>query len=180
MTGHTYEAGVLIAAEQNERFVWALHRRPLEQGNSPSVPATVLAQAWRGGPQAKLSRFLAGCEVRPLTAAQARECGRLRAGASSSDIVDANVVIVARERAEVVLTSDQGDLTPPGPAVRGDLRVAGSSIDCAGMRSVKLRTRRSSSCTQSPAERLSARASSASRRRAATVNHHKRFVLEAF
>ena len=112
MSGYTYDTGVLIAAERNDRFVWALHRRLLEQGISPSVPATVLAQAWRGGPQAQLSRLMVGCEVRPLMEAHARDCGRLLARASSSDIVDANVVVVARERGEAVLTSDQGDLTP--------------------------------------------------------------------
>ena len=117
MTGHTYDTGVLIAAERNDRLVWALHRRLLEQGDSPSVPSTVLAQAWRGGPQAQLSRLLAGCEVRPLTEPQARDTGRLLARASSSDIVDANVVIVARERGEVVLTSDQGDLAPLSQAL---------------------------------------------------------------
>lgn len=116
MSGYTYDTGVLIAAERNSRFVWALHRRLLEQGDSPSVPTTVLAQAGRGGPQAQLSRLLAGCEVRPLTEAQARECGRLLARASSSDIVDASVVIVARERREIVITSDQGDLTAPSRA----------------------------------------------------------------
>ena len=112
MSGHTYDTGVLIAAERSDRLVWALHRRLLEQGDSPSVPCTVLAQAWRGGPQAQLSRLLAGCEIRALTETQAREAGRLLARASSSDIVDASVVIVARERGEVVLTSDQGDLAP--------------------------------------------------------------------
>ena len=117
MTGHTYDTGVLIAAERNDRLVWALHRRLLEQGDSPSVPSTVLAQAWRGGPQAQLSRLLAGCDVRPLTETQARATGRLLARASSSDIVDANVVIVARERGEVVLTSDQGDLAPLSQAL---------------------------------------------------------------
>ena len=117
MTGHTYDTGVLIAAERNDRLVCALHRRLLEQGDSPSVASTVLAQAWRGGPQAQLSRLLAGCDVRPLTETQARDTGRLLARASSSDIVDANVVIVARERGEVVLTSDQGDLAPLSQAL---------------------------------------------------------------
>lgn len=110
MSGYTYDIGVLIAAERSDRLVWAVHRRLLERGDSPSVPSTVLAQAWRGGPQAPLSRLLAGCEVRPLTEAQARESGSLLARAVSSDIVDASVVIVARERGEVVLTSDQKDL----------------------------------------------------------------------
>jgi hypothetical protein len=82
------------------------------------VPSTVLAQAWRGGPQAHLSRLLAGCVVRPFTEFQARECGRLLARNSSADIVDASVVVVARERGEVVLTSDLADLTSLSQAVR--------------------------------------------------------------
>ncbi len=110
MSGYTYDAGVLIAAERNDRFVWALHRRLLDQGNSPTVPSTVLAQGWRGGPQAPLSRLLAGCEVRPFTEVQAREVGRWLAVSSTSDIVDASVVIAARDRGEIVLTGDPGDL----------------------------------------------------------------------
>jgi hypothetical protein len=90
MSGYTYDTGMLIAAERNDRIVWAVHRRLLEQGISPSVPTTVLAQAWRGGPQALLSRLLAGCEVRSFTEDQARECGRLLARNSSSDVVDAS------------------------------------------------------------------------------------------
>lgn len=117
MSGYTYDTGVLIAAERNARIVWALHRRLLEQGNRPSVPSTVLAQAWRGGPQAQMSRLLAGCEVHPLTETHARECGRLLARASSSDIVDASAVIVARDRGEVVLTSDPDDLGPLSAAL---------------------------------------------------------------
>ena len=117
MSGCTYDTGVLIAAERNDRFVWALHRRLLEQGNSPSVPSTVLAQAWRGGPQAQLSRLLAGCEVRGFTEVHARACGRLLARVSSSDIVDASAVIVARERGEMILTSDPGDLGPLSAAL---------------------------------------------------------------
>jgi predicted nucleic acid-binding protein len=119
VSGYTYDTGVLIAAERNERLVWALHRRLLDQGTSPSVPSTVLSQAWRGGPQAQLSRLLAGCEVRPFAEAQARESGRLLAASSTSDVVDASVVIVARERGEVVLTSDPDDLRPLSRALDG-------------------------------------------------------------
>ena len=110
MTGYTYDTGVLIAAERNDRFVWALHRRLLEHATRPTVPTTVVAQAWRGGPQAQLSRFLAGCDIRAFTEAQARDTGRLLALNSSSDIVDASVVMVARERGDVVLAGDPDDL----------------------------------------------------------------------
>lgn len=112
MSGYTYDTGVLIAAERNDRFVWALHRRLLQRGEAPSVPSTVLAQAWRGGPQAQLSRLLAGCEIRPLFESHARASGHLLARSSTSDIVDASVVILARERGEEVLTSDPHDLEP--------------------------------------------------------------------
>jgi hypothetical protein len=111
MSGYTYDTGMLIAAERNDRTVWAIHRRLLEQGISPSVPTTVLAQAWRSGPQPLLSRLLSGCEVRAFTEDQARECGRLLARNTSSDIVDASAVIVARQRGDIVLTSDPDDLS---------------------------------------------------------------------
>jgi predicted nucleic acid-binding protein len=111
VSGFTYDTEVLIAAERNDRAVWAIHRRLLEQGISPSVPTTVLAQAWRGGPQALLSRFLTGCEVVSFTEDQARACGRVLAKNTSSDIVDASVVIVARERGDVVMTSDPDALS---------------------------------------------------------------------
>jgi hypothetical protein len=117
VSGYTYDTGVLIAAENNDRFVWALHRRLLEHGDASSVPSTVLAQAWRGGPQAQLSRLLAGCDLRPFTETHARECGRLLARTSTSDIVDASAVIVARERGQDVLTSDPDDLAPLSAAL---------------------------------------------------------------
>ena len=128
MSGYTYDTGVLITAERNDRLVWALHRRLLDQGISPTVPSTVFAQAWRGGPQAQLSRLLAGCEVRPFTEVQARESGRLLAASSTADIVDASVVIAARERGEIVLTSDPDDLGPLSRAL-GRPRVEIRSIN---------------------------------------------------
>ena len=112
MTGYVYDSGVLIAAERNDRFVWALHKRLLEQASRPVVPSTVLAQAWRGGPQAQLSRFLNGCEIRPFTDAEAREVGQLLGRSRTSDIVDASVVVVGRSRGCTILTSDPDDLRP--------------------------------------------------------------------
>ncbi|MFN0027493.1 MAG: twitching motility protein PilT [Acidimicrobiales bacterium] len=129
MSGYTYDAGVLVAADRNERLVWALHRRLLEHGDTPSVPSTVLAQAWRSGPQAQFSRFLAGCEVRPFIEAHARSAGWLLARASTADIVDAGVVVIARERGEDVLTSDPDDLKPLSTALGPPLVVIRSIND---------------------------------------------------
>ncbi|MBO0843566.1 MAG: PIN domain nuclease, partial [Nocardioides sp.] len=66
MSGLTYDTGALIAAERDARDLWALHEAALRRGVVPTVPAGVLGEAWRGGPQAKLSRLLKGCRTEPL------------------------------------------------------------------------------------------------------------------
>ncbi len=49
MSGVTYDAGALVAADRNDRRMWALHAGFLAEEVSPTVPAPVLAEAWRGG-----------------------------------------------------------------------------------------------------------------------------------
>lgn len=104
--GLTYDTGALVAAERNDRLVWALHRAALARGLPPVVPAAVLAEGWRGGPQAVLSRFLKGCHVEDLSEAQAREVGALAARAAHDDVVDASVVEGAIRRHHAVVTSN--------------------------------------------------------------------------
>jgi len=110
MAGITYDAGALIAAERGDRRVWALQRRAIERGILPTVPAGVLGQGWRGGPQAQLSRLLAGCRIEHLDEARARAAGAACGVAGTSDVVDASVVVGARARGDLVVTSDGGDL----------------------------------------------------------------------
>ena len=74
-----YDAGALVAAERNVRPLWALHDAALRRDVSPLVSAGVLAQVWRGGPQASLSRLLTGCTVTPLDESLAR-AGRQHPG----------------------------------------------------------------------------------------------------
>ncbi|WP_420622613.1 hypothetical protein [Candidatus Poriferisodalis sp.] len=38
-----------VQMERNNRRVWALHQGVLSEGLTPTVPAVVLAQGWRGG-----------------------------------------------------------------------------------------------------------------------------------
>jgi len=109
--GITYDSGALIAAERGSRELWALHRRSLERGDVPTVPSGVLGQAWRGGPQAQMSRLLAGCRVEDLNEARARSAGAACGSAGSSDVVDASVVVGAAARGDLVVTSDVGDLS---------------------------------------------------------------------
>jgi hypothetical protein len=110
VSGVTYDAGALVAAERNSRVLWALHRRALERGLRPTVPAGVLGQVWRGGPQAELSRLLKGCQVEDLSEARARAAGQLCSRAATSDVIDASVVIGAVARGDLVVTSDRNDV----------------------------------------------------------------------
>lgn len=108
--GLTYDTGALVAAERDDRLVWALHRAALVRGLPPVVPAGVLAQGWRGGPQAALSRFLKGCQVEALSEAHARDVGALAARAGHDDIVDVSVVEGAVRRRHAVVTSNSAHI----------------------------------------------------------------------
>jgi hypothetical protein len=104
-----YDAGVLIAADKNERAVWAEQRVRLSAGIIPLVPANVVAQVSRSNRQVQLRRFLRGCEVVPFDEASAHAAGALLARSGTADVVDASVVDVALRRyAEIVTTDPDG------------------------------------------------------------------------
>lgn len=119
----TYDAGMLIAADRDDRAAWAMHQRWVRAGTPIIVPAVVLAQAWRGGPQASLSRLLVACRLEPISVAEARLAGAACAKAGTRDVVDALVVIGALRRGDVVMTSDPDDLLRLAEALGADLAV---------------------------------------------------------
>jgi hypothetical protein len=104
--GLTYDTGALVAAERDDRMMWSLHRAALGRGLPPIVPAGVLAEGWRGGPQANLSRLLKGCNIEDLTRIQTRSVGALAARAGHDDIVDVSVVEGALRRNHAIVTSN--------------------------------------------------------------------------
>jgi hypothetical protein len=109
--GVTYDTGALIAADRSERRIWARHRALLGRREVPTVPAPVVAQAWRGSAkQVQLARLLTGCNVEALDDRQARSVGALAARAATTDIVDACVVEGALRRSDLVVSSDSQDL----------------------------------------------------------------------
>lgn len=110
MSGLTYDTGALLAAESNDRRMWALHRRALERSHTPTLPSAVLAQAWRGGPQPLLSQLIDTCAVEPLDEATARLAGAMLSRARSVDVVDASVVVGALRRTDAIVTSDRADI----------------------------------------------------------------------
>lgn len=111
MNGITYDTGALVAAERNDRRMWALHAGYLAEGVVPVVPAGVLAEAWHGGArQARLVQLLAMCEVDDLDETRARAVGVLAAATRQEDVVDVSVVEGALRRRDGIVTSDARDV----------------------------------------------------------------------
>jgi hypothetical protein len=124
MNGVTYDTGALIAADRNDRRMWALHAGFLALEVSPTVPTPVLAEAWRGGSrQASLARLLALCTTEPLTEERAKAVGALAARADHDDIVDVTVVEGATRRHDAVLTSNPTHIRKVADATRTRLTI---------------------------------------------------------
>jgi len=119
LPGVTLDTGALIALERGDRRLIALVRQALAEGRSFRVPAGVVGQAWRDGRrQVVLSRFLRGTEVRvvPLGERQSRAAGELCCKTDTADVIDASVVLVAREHRDIIVTGDSSDLQRLDPS----------------------------------------------------------------
>lgn len=111
--GLVLDAGALIALERRDGRMIALLMKALEQRRRIRVPAGVVGQAWRNGKlQATLARFLRSEEVEivALDEALAKACGELCGATGSTDVIDASVVMVAREGRDPIVTSDPAHL----------------------------------------------------------------------
>ena len=116
----TLDTGALIAFEERGRQIAVLIQRARDVGLPIIIPAGVLAQTWRNGRrQARLAALLSAEKVRveDLTAVRARAIGELCGRANSSDIVDASVVLAARQHDGVVATSDPVDILHIDPTL---------------------------------------------------------------
>ena len=105
-----YDAGALIAADRNNRLLWADHRVRLEAGIVPVVPARVVAQASRSPSQVQLRRLLRGCDVVPMTGPDAHDVGGLLAKSGTSDVIDALVALLATQRNADTVSSDSAEI----------------------------------------------------------------------
>jgi hypothetical protein len=117
--GVTLDAGALIALERGDRRMIALLREIAAAHGRFRVPAGVLGQVWRdGSKQAVLARFLrsAQVDVRLLDEQLARACGELCAAAETADVIDASVIITAREHGDTIVSSDVPDLRRLDPS----------------------------------------------------------------
>lgn len=105
-----YDAGMLVAAERNDRRAWADHRARLELDVLPVTTAPVVAQVSRSPRQVQLRRFLRGCHVEPFDAGHAHDVGALLGQAGARDVVDAHMVFIASTSSSTIWTSDPKDL----------------------------------------------------------------------
>lgn len=113
MSGIVFDAGALIAFERNDRTVVMLAKRLLALRGKLVVPAGVVGQVWLDGArQVRLARLLAApiTMVEPLDDHRARAAGQLCGLTGSRDVIDAAVVLSAREHDLPVATSDPDDL----------------------------------------------------------------------
>ena len=108
------DAGALIAIERRSPQLQELVRAARSRNASVVVPTAVLAQVVRsGGRQANLRRFLADSYLRyvGLDYSMALRIGALLGEPGTGDVVDAAVVVCARELGLApVVTSDPEDL----------------------------------------------------------------------
>lgn len=110
MASVTLDAGVLIAADRNDRRFWRFRAQIAAEGRVAFVPAIVLTEVWRGARSANLARALRGCEIDPVGTDLAMAAGILCGRAGTDDPVDAIVVASAARRGDHIVTTDPEDL----------------------------------------------------------------------
>lgn len=114
------DAGALIAFERADPRMRSLVAEALRGRVTLVVPAGVVAQVSRDGArQVPLRALLRGphTKVVPLDLLTAEAAGTLCGRARTSDVVDASVVLAARQHRALVLSSDAGDLLHLDPTL---------------------------------------------------------------
>jgi hypothetical protein len=117
---YVLDAGALIAHERRDPRVTALMEVAAKHRIEMILPSAVLAQVWRNGArQALLSRMLRnpGLVEAPLRHADAKQIGELLRDSGTSDVVDANVAVLAGRLGVPVITSDPDDISRLNAAI---------------------------------------------------------------
>jgi hypothetical protein len=97
------DAGALIGVERGSEIVAVIVEQAHERGGDTVIPASVLAQVWRGGPRAaRLARLIAASAVDTLDEDRAREIGVRLGAQAGKDIADAHVSCCAVEHQAIV------------------------------------------------------------------------------
>lgn len=115
------DASALIAFERGDPRLRALFREAVRVGARLVIPTGVIGQVFRNSArQVPLCALLNGptTTVPPLDRPLAEAVGTLCGRAGTHDVVDAQVVLVARRERATVLTSDVEDLKRLDPALQ--------------------------------------------------------------
>jgi hypothetical protein len=117
--GLVLDAGAFIAVEGARGHATKLLARLLRAGVPLVTSGGVVAQVWRGGSgrQVAVAMLLPQVEVVALGGVEAKLVGMVLGLSRTRDAIDGHVVLLARERAWPVLTSDPGDLHAIDPSV---------------------------------------------------------------
>jgi predicted nucleic acid-binding protein len=108
---YVYDAGALIALDNNDRRMWARHKLALDEARDIHVPAVVVGQAWRDARrQVRLGQVLAGVQVGPVGPETSKAAGVLCGKARTPDVVDAIVVVTAAAQRAIIWTADVSDI----------------------------------------------------------------------
>jgi hypothetical protein len=108
---YVYDAGALIALDNDDRRMWARHKLALDEARDIHVPAVVVGQAWRDARrQVRLGRVLAGVQVDPVGLDASKAAGILCGKSGTSDVVDATLVVMAAARRAIIWTGDVSDI----------------------------------------------------------------------
>jgi predicted nucleic acid-binding protein len=120
VTGYVFDAGALIGFEREDRRVLALMKKIRADRDIILIPAPVVGQVWRDGArQVGLGRLfrLRQTTIVPLDERRARAAGRLCGLTRTHDVIDAAVVMCAREHHLPIVTCDAEDMLRLDPEV---------------------------------------------------------------
>ncbi len=111
MSAMILDAGALLAVDRDDRAAIARLRAAQQHGLELRTNAMVVAQVWRDrdGRQVNLARLLRATDVRAVSPRDGRKAGVLQGEASTSDPVDATVVLLAGP-GDRILTSGPSDI----------------------------------------------------------------------
>jgi predicted nucleic acid-binding protein len=117
-----FDAGALIGFERGSQMMSVILAEAEAFGDDVVIPASALAQVWRGGAKAaRLAKLVDGFEVDALDEKRAKEVGRRLGTRRGKDVADAHVVCCAAEHHAAIVTSDPDDteaLIEPGEDVK--------------------------------------------------------------
>ena len=118
-TGVVLDAGAFIALERRDRTMVALAKRFVDASTPLATSAGVVAQVWRGGDghQVPIAYLLRRTTVFDLTHSIARVLGKILGELGQSDVVDAHIVFLSRQRGWPVLSSEPDDLLALDPGL---------------------------------------------------------------